>query len=169
MKNIILGVLFVSLTLSASAEKLFIVAKEQKFAEASAAAATVYFVRPATLGKAVKIWAFVDRTPMGVTKGKMYTFTKVEPGKHLFWAKAENVSALELTLEPGKTYYLKKQVKMGAMKARVKLTTIGKDEWETVVGKCKYSELTSEGKVRGAEIVTKNFQKAREKADKAEG
>ena len=149
-----------------SAQELITVSKEKVQPEPSDQAAVVYFVRPAFMGKAVKIWAFVDETVAGANKGKHYTFATVPAGKHLFWGKAENVSGLELEVEAGKTYYLKQKVKMGGMKARVKLMQIDAAEGEKALEKCKYTTLTPAGEERGAEIVAEKYEVALEKAAK---
>lgn len=149
-----------------SAEKLFTTSKEKVFEEPSDSEALVYVVRPATVGFAIKLWAFADKDAIGVTKGRMYISGKVAPGKHVFWAKAENISALELNVKPGKTYYLKQSVRMGAFKARVKLEVISKEEWEKNVKKCSYAKLTAGGKKRGADLAAKGLSKARKKVEK---
>lgn len=152
----------------ASAQELITVSKEKVLGEPSSQEAVVYFVRPAIMGKAVKIWAFVDQTVIGANKGKHYTFAKVPAGKHLFWAKAENLSALELDVEAGQTYYLKQKVKMGGLKARVKLMEIDTAEGNEALDKCKYTSLTDAGQQRGAEIVAEKHAVAVEKAAKRE-
>ncbi len=127
-------------------------------------AAVVYVVRPAMLGKAIKAWAFVDETTIGVNKGKHYTFATVPPGRHVFWARAENVSALEMNVEAGVSYYLKQGVQMGGLKARVKLVAVSEMEGKAAIEKCKYTQLTDEGRARGAEIVAAKYETALEKA-----
>ena len=52
------------------------------------------------------LWAFVDGQFIGVTHGKNYTYALVSPGEHVFWSKAENVSAFKMNVEARKTYYL---------------------------------------------------------------
>ena len=149
-----------------SAEEMITVSKEKVLAEPSDQEAVVYFVRPAFIGKAVKIWAFVDQTVVGANKGKHYTFAKVPAGRHLFWAKAENLSALQLDVEAGQTYYLKQKVKMGGLKARVKLIQVDAAEGGEALEKCKYTTLTGAGEERGAEIVAQKHGIAVEKAAK---
>ena len=39
--------------------------------EASPDRASIYVVRPATMGWAIRIWAFADDMPLGVTKGEV--------------------------------------------------------------------------------------------------
>lgn len=138
--------------------------KDKVYAEPTADSAVVYFVRPALMGKTVKTWAFVDEEPVGANKGRHYTFAKVSPGLHLFWAKAENTSALELKVNAGETYYLKQGIRMGGMKARVKLMAVDAEEGKKAMQKCKYTELTDEGRERGMEIVANKYETALNKA-----
>lgn len=148
-----------------AAGELFTVEKETRMAEAKSGHATIYVVRPAMVGKAIKFWAFSDDTPIGVTKGKTYTFGHVPAGKHVFWSKAENVSALEIEVEAGKTYYLWQKARMGGMKARVKLTEATEAEGKAALEKAgKYTSLTGEGETRAKEIAGEYLARAREKA-----
>jgi hypothetical protein len=167
MRTLILGFLSALLLVAAPAVlagDLFTVQKKKVNAEASSDAALVYVVRPAFMGKAIKMWAFADETPLGVNKGKHYHFATVPAGTHVFWAKSENTSALELEVKAGETYYLKQFVKMGGMKARVKLGLISEQEGQAAIAKCKNTQLTEEGKARGAEIAAEKHQVAIEKA-----
>jgi hypothetical protein len=126
--------------------------------------ALVFFVRPSSMGFAIKTWAFVDDAPVGVTKAKGYVVAEVEAGQHLFWSKAENVSALEMEVEGGKTYYLKQSPRFGVMKARVKLVPLDAKPGKKALSKCRYYELTDEGWVRGTEIAAERIAKAEKKA-----
>lgn len=126
--------------------------------------ALVFFVRPGSGAFAIKTWAFVDDTPVGVTKAKGYVVAEVEPGPHLFWSKAENVSAIEMEVEGGKTYYLKQSPRLGVMKARVKLVPLDAKPGRKALSKCRYYELTDEGWARGTEIAAERIAKAEKKA-----
>ena len=125
----------------------------------------MYIVRPAKMGMAIRIWAFADEAVLGMTKGRTFTHAYVDPGTHIFWARAENVSAVEYTVEAGRTYYLKQKVKMGGFKARVRVEFLSDDEGLKALKKCgKHSTLTEAGKARGAEIVVEKYSTAKEKA-----
>ena len=148
---------------SAGAEELITVSKERVYGELTEETAVIYVVRPAFVGKAVKSWAFVDQKPMGANKGKHYTFGLVDTGRHLFWAKAENISALEIDIEAGKTYYLKQKIKVGAMKARVKIMEIDEADGKAAIEKCKYTQLTPAGEQRAREIIEEKYEVALKK------
>jgi len=136
--------------------------------EAQPDKASVYIVRPANLGKAIRIWAFADETPLGVTKGNTFAHVYLDPGTYVFWSRAENVSAIEYSVEAGKTYYFKQKVKMGGLKARVGAEFLSEDDGLEDLEKCEmYYTLTDEGRTRGQEIAAEKYATAKEKA--AEG
>ncbi len=128
--------------------------------------ALVYVFRPATVGAAVKTWAFADDTLMMVSKPKAYSFAQVPAGKRLFWTKSENTSALELEVEAGKTYFLKVKIKMGLAKARARILQIDEKEAQDYFEKCSYVEPTEEGLTRAVEIVANRKDRAENKAAK---
>ncbi len=131
--------------------------------------ALIYIVRPTSAGTAIRMWAFAGDTVLGVTKGDTYASAYVEPGEHLFWSRAENVSALTATVEAGRTYYLKQNVRMGGLKARVKLEAIDETEGQEMLAKCgHHSTLTEAGKARAAEIAAEKLAVAQEKAAKGD-
>ena len=126
--------------------------------------AAVYVVRPSFAGKTVKCWAFADDQPLGVTKGKTYLVALVPAGAHVFWSRAENVSALELEVEAGKRYYLKQAMRIGGLKSRVKMRLLDEREGLELVKRCKLAEMTPEGRRRAAEVAVEKLDVAREKA-----
>jgi len=131
--------------------------------------ALIYIVRPSSAGTAIRMWAFADDSVLGLTRGDTYAFAYVEPGEHLFWSRAENVSALNKSVEAGKTYYLKQNVRMGGLKARVKLETLDESEGQEMLAKCgHHSTLTEAGKARAAEIAAEKLEVAKEKAAKGD-
>ena len=128
--------------------------------------ASIYIVRPAKLGMAIRMWAFADDTVLGLTKGDTYAHAYLEPGTYTFWARAENVSAVVHTVEAGTTYFLKQAVRMGGLKARVEIGFLSDEEGEKVLDKCnQFSTLTDSGRARAAEIAAEKLETAKEKAD----
>ena len=91
---------------------------------------------------------------------------QVEPGKRIFWSKAENTSAMELEVAAGETYYFKQSIRMGFGKAQVKMVQIDESEAEKYFGKCSFVETTDEGRARGAEIAANREDRAKSKAAK---
>lgn len=140
--------------------------KTKKMGEATADKALVYILRPAFPGKAVKMWAFADEQFIGVTYGRQYTYALVEPGEHVFWSKAENVNALKLTVEAGKTYHLQQKVRMGGFKARVKLLEAERSEIPKFFKKCKYVTPTERAHTKAQEYIEEWHELAKERAEK---
>jgi hypothetical protein len=116
--------------------------------------ALVYVVRPTSLGYAIKSFFIVDDTPAGINRGSSYFFVQVEPGRRVFWSKSENVDALELEVEAGKTYYLQQHVQVGGFRARTKLEVLDETEGKAALAKCrKHGTMTAKGRAKAAEIV----------------
>ena len=124
----------------------------------------VYVFRPATVGAAIRTWAFADDQPIGVSKGRGYYYALVPPGRRVIWAKAENTSALEVELEAGETYYFKTAILMGLAKARVKMTRVDAAQADKFFGKCSFCEINDKGRRRGAEIAANRLARAETKA-----
>ena len=131
--------------------------------------ALVYVFRPATMGAAIKSWAFADDQFLGVSRAKGYYFALVPPGVHVFWAKAENTSGLEVEVVAGETYYFKVAIRMGFGKARVKLVQIDAAETERWFGRCGYVVPPEAGRERAAEIAANRLDRAIKNAEKKKG
>ncbi len=132
-------------------------------AEAEPGKALVYVLRPAKMGFAIKSWFFCDDDVLGVNKGDSCFAAQVDPGKHVFWSKSENVDAVELSVEAGGTYYIQQRVRMGGFKARTKLDVLTAEEGPEILAKCKrQSSLTDAGRERGAALAAE-YREATEK------
>jgi hypothetical protein len=172
MRSLVIAAVCVVLT----ATTLAVAGDEEDFAVREKAAvrpevlpdkASVFVVRPAKMGMAIRMWAFADDTVLGLTKGDTYAHAYLEPGEYTFWSRAENVSAVKQAVEAGKTYYFKQGVKMGGLKARVSVEFLSEAEGLEVLEKCaSYSTLTEAGKTRAAEIAAEKSEVADEKAAK---
>jgi hypothetical protein len=134
-------------------ENLVQFSQEHPLGEAKPDQALIYVVRPTSVGFAVKSWFFSDDQALGVNRGSSYFFAHVAPGKRVFWSKSENVDAVELEVEAGKTYYIQQHVKIGGFKARTKLEVLDETAGPERLAKCtKYGVLTDKGRARGAEL-----------------
>ena len=119
--------------------------------------ALVYVVRPTSAGFAVNSFFLIDDAIAGINKGSSYFFTYVDPGKHVFWSKSENVDALELDVEAGRTYYIQQHVRVGGFRARTKLEVLEAAAGEKALAKCaKHGTMTAKGQEKGAEIVAEH-------------
>jgi hypothetical protein len=92
--------------------------------EVPADKALVYVMRTTIIGFKIHSKLAVDGKWMGTNRGKTYFFFTLDPGEHFVCSESENQDAIALTVEPGKTYYVQQQVKMGAWKARTKLAML---------------------------------------------
>ncbi|MBN1822640.1 MAG: DUF2846 domain-containing protein [Prolixibacteraceae bacterium] len=102
--------------------------------------ALVYILRPAFLGKLIKIRVFDDNEHIGYTIGKTYIYAFLSPGSHTLISKAENTSKLQLEVEAGKVYYIEQKVSIGFIKARNRLILINENDGITLKEKCKPSK-----------------------------
>lgn len=127
--------------------------------------AVVYFVRPARMGGAINFWAFVDDIPVGMTRARDYVAAVVPAGDHVVWSRSGNVSSLRATLEAGKTYYFEQEVRMGAVRGRVRLSPMSEAEARDAMSKCDYRPLDAEGRQRAQEILDKDYDEARASAE----
>jgi hypothetical protein len=115
--------------------------------------ALVYVVRPTSIGFAIKSFFFVDETIAGINRGSSYFFVLAKPGERVFWSKSENVDALRLTVEAGRTYYIQQHVRMGGFRARTKLEVLEEAAGVEALEKCdKYGTMTARGLAKGEEL-----------------
>ena len=141
--------------------------KEHPLAEAQADKALIYVVRPTSVGAAIKSFFFSDEEVLGINRGNSYFFARVDPGRHVFWSKSENVDALELDVQAGGTYYIQQHVQMGGFRARTRLEVLDEARGREALAECKkHGTLTGEGREKGAEIVRDHLQDTREDLDR---
>lgn len=101
--------------------------------------ALIFVVRTAMIGYKIHSKLAVDGKWMGVNRGGTHFYFTLEPGEHFFCSESENQDYLALTVEAGKTYYLKQQVEMGVFKARTNLTVLNEEEGKKAVSKTNLS------------------------------
>jgi hypothetical protein len=89
--------------------------------------AIVYFTRVSSVGFLINFKYFDGDQYLGKFNHGKYLAYECEPGKHLFWAKSENIDYLEAELEAGKIYIIDSEPQMGAFKAGVKLVPYDRD------------------------------------------
>jgi len=86
--------------------------------------AVVNFLRPSSLGGAIKFGIWDKENFIGILTPKNYIQYKAAPGEHIFMARAENWAVIKANVEAGKTYYILGAPRMGVWKARVALEVI---------------------------------------------
>jgi hypothetical protein len=141
--------------------------KQHPLGEVNPDKALIYVVRPTSAAFGIKSFFLCDDEILGINRGKSYFFAHVEPGKHVFWSKSENVDALELEVKAGKTYYIQQRIRMGAFRARTKLEVLDEADGEKALMKCKkHGTLTARGREKGAEIVRDHKKDTQEDLDR---
>jgi hypothetical protein len=91
-----------------------------------------------------------------------YTGAVVPAGERLLWAKAGEIIANRHTLDAGKTYFFKMEIRM-----RVRFELLAEADAEAAIAELDYTTLTDEGRERSAEILADDFEEAIEVADEA--
>jgi len=102
--------------------------------------ATVYIIRNSSIGSLIRMGVECNDLKIGSTKAKQYVYTVLAPGNYTFVSKTpENKASLDLTLEAGKIYYIKQQVKMGIIAARTGLELMNEPDGKKALNDCKLS------------------------------
>jgi len=102
--------------------------------------AIVYIIRPSGYGALVRMSIELDDTHIGATGAGRYVYTIAEPGQHTLVSKAESNASLSITLEAGKVYYIKQQVKMGLLYAETGLKILDEKDGLKFLKKCKLAK-----------------------------
>jgi hypothetical protein len=137
----------------------------QELNKPSEGKALVYFTRVSSTGFLINFKYFDNEKYLGKFNHGKYLAYECEPGKHLFWAKSENVDYLEAELEAGKVYIIDSEPQMGAIKAAVKLVPFdnNQDNYKNVK---KYERKKSD--ILGAIVGAKEFKISDEDLAEAE-
>jgi hypothetical protein len=86
--------------------------------------AILYVLRPSNAGSRIQTRFAVNGSWVGANYGTNYFFLALDPGEHFLCSQAEDRSALALTVQPGKAYYLQQTVTTGMMKSRSSLDIV---------------------------------------------
>jgi PEGA domain/Protein of unknown function (DUF2846) len=90
-----------------------------------------------TLGRATSD-VFLDEKPIARLDRASYFIAMVPPGKHLFRTKTREAGAVALTIEPGRTYYLRLDTTSGLAVGHPVLTLVGsEDEGRAAIAQAK--------------------------------
>jgi len=102
--------------------------------------ATVYVIRNSIVGSLIRMVVECNGMKIGSTKAKQYLYTLLDPGAYTFVSTTpENKASLDITLEAGKTYYIKQKVKMGIVVARTGLELMNEADAKKALNDCKLS------------------------------
>ena len=140
----------------------------QDFQKPSEGKAVVYFLRTSSLGAAINFKYFVDEEYLGKFSGRNYARYELEPGKHLLWAKSENLDFMESDLKADAIYLIHVKPKMGGMKAAVRIEVVDASDVKLFE---KVKKLISKKKpvkmnMKKAEKVTPKIKEYLEKYEK---
>jgi hypothetical protein len=111
--------------------------KAKTFVAATDGNAELYIYRNESFGGAIKMPLLLDNTAIGDTAPHTYVFKEVTPGKHTIVSKTENDVSLDINAQPGQTYYVWQEVKMGVWTARSALHQVDEKTGQQAVKDCK--------------------------------
>lgn len=98
----------------------------------------IYLFRDQSLlGGAVPMTVTLNGIPVGQTAPYTYLMWELPPGRHEIASHAENVSTLTLNTEPGKTYFIWQEVKLGGWEARSLLQQVDEETGRKRVNESK--------------------------------
>ena len=98
--------------------------------------AAIYVYRSETLGFAAPITVAVDGRTVGKTLGQTYLVLEVEPGEHEIASVAEDMATLRVIAQPGESYYIWQEVKVGMWKVRSRLHAVSEAQGQSGVADC---------------------------------
>jgi hypothetical protein len=107
--------------------------------------ALVYIIRDSYLGKPFAYKVTIDDVKIGSTYGGTYIYAFIKPGKHEINSKSDVKSKLEITVDAGKTYYVRQKVFSALAIGAAKLELLDNSEGEDKLSKCKISKDNDAG------------------------
>ncbi len=86
--------------------------------------AVIYLLRTKSLGSLMNFRFFKNNHYLGKFNGKNYLRYECEPGKNIFWVKAENIDFIKTNLAANRIYLVEVNAIMGAFSAGVKFRIV---------------------------------------------
>lgn len=102
--------------------------------------ALVYILRPSGAAALIRMGVRCDGVHIGSTKAGNYVYTMLDPGKHVLMSTSENHLKMEITVEPGKIYYVKQEVLMGFAIAETDLQLLDEKDGLKYLKRCKLAK-----------------------------
>ena len=115
------ALLFVAAVILVISSKVY---SQNTFQSPSEGKTVIYFMRTTSLGAVMNFRFFDGEKYLGKFKDKNYLRYECNPGKHLFWVKAENIDYLESDLLADKIYVVESNAVMGAFSSGVKFNIL---------------------------------------------
>ncbi len=97
----------------------------------------IYVIRPTMYGGALSTRITDNGKVIGVTMGNGYLCWERKPGKAEITAKAENLSIVNLDVQPSKSYYICQHIGMGWWTARNTLEVVSEQKGKEFLKECK--------------------------------
>jgi len=101
---------------------------------------SIYVYRNESFGGAIPITVALNGKVAGQTGPQTFFLFEVDPGAHEVSSIAENNSLLKLNTEPGKSYFVWQEVKMGMWMARSLLQQVDDATGRKGVAECKRAQ-----------------------------
>ncbi|GAA0795987.1 DUF2846 domain-containing protein [Marinobacterium sediminicola] len=98
---------------------------------------SIYVYRNETFGGAIPMTVALNGRVAGQTGPKTYFHWVVDPGRHEISSITENTSTLVIDTQPGESYYIWQEVKMGLWMARSLLQQVDTPTGQAGVLECK--------------------------------
>ena len=112
-------------------------AKAKTFTAPSPGKAGLYIFRNSFVGAALTKTLSVDGKPIGTSANKVYFYKEIPAGKHTIATQSEfSDNVLEITVEAGKTYFIRQYIKMGAFVGGANLELVSDEEGKKEVLQC---------------------------------
>jgi hypothetical protein len=108
--------------------------------QGSPGTALLYVYRNETVGYSIKMDLLLNGALIGQTARKTFVLAKLRPGVHRLQSVAENTTTLQVSVDPGKVYFVWQEVAWGFMYARSRLHLVDEATGKEGVLECKLVE-----------------------------
>lgn len=96
----------------------------------------IYVMRPATVGAAISMDVADDGKIIGSTGPHGFLCWEREPGDVVISSKAENTSAVKVSVQPDKATYIFQHMELGWISARNRLDVVTEVEGKKILKEC---------------------------------
>lgn len=97
---------------------------QEKITPPSEGKAVIYIIRTSAAGSLINFKYFDGEKYLGKFNGRKAFRYECDPGKHVIWAKSENIDYIEADVKSGAIYLIEVKARAGFVKATVKLATV---------------------------------------------
>lgn len=97
----------------------------------------IYLYRNEFFGAAFSMPVTIDGQVAGKTIPFSFFKWDVPPGEHVIKSFAENESSLRVVTKPGKSHFVRQEIKMGVWQPRSQLYEVGEEQGVSAINECK--------------------------------